>query len=233
MPQASKAVTSTAKPIGVTHPVVQPDAATRAEELKAREEAMAKDLKRLKQRLTKTPSKSVQQAVHKEWQHILDHHGYSEKLGQAFNLSSLEMALQNQDAMPQNFLEALVQFNQDMKARGIDLIVLPPTPKASFLIHQAVDGADAHSELWPGWTQMMIQLLENDIEIIEVADAWRQEAGNKMPVVWLNDGHTGPTGRKIFAQALAERLQRYEFTRKLQEKPALYTYSEPNKPAPK
>ena len=73
---------------------------------------------------------------------------------------------------------------------------------------------------------MMIQLLENDIEIIEVADAWRQEASNNMPVVWLNDGHTGPTGRKIFAEALAERLQRYEFARKLKAKPSLYTYSE-------
>ena len=70
----------------------------------------------------------------------------------------------------------------------------------------------------------MLQLLENDIEIIEVTETWRQQAGNKMPVVWLNDGHTGPTGRKIFAQALVERLQRYDFARQRKAAPARFEY---------
>ena len=37
------------------------------------------------------------------------------------------------------FVDALIQFNQDMKACGIDLIILPPPPAAANS-HQLVDG---------------------------------------------------------------------------------------------
>ena len=133
--------------------IVHPDQATRDQELKARQEAMAQDIARLQNRLKQTPPEKLQAALQKELEHIRDHHGWSDKLKHAFNLDSVKMALKNQDAIPQNFLDALIQFNKDMKARGIDLILLPPTPKSAYLTHKAVDGIDEHTEVWPGWTK--------------------------------------------------------------------------------
>ena len=111
-----------------------------------------------------------------------------------------------------------------MKARGIDLIIIPGVPKLVYKSHLLVDGIDPQAEIWPGWTEMTLQLLENDIEVIDTVEEFRAAAGGDVPVTWINEPHTGSEGRKIYGELLAERLQRYEFARKAQAKPPALSY---------
>jgi len=62
---------------------------------------------------------------------------------------------------------------------------------------------------------MMIQMMEADLEVIDTVAEFRAEAANPVLVSWVNDFHTGSTGRRIAARALAERLRRYAFARDL------------------
>ena len=200
-------------------PVQQPTDAERAKEVAAREAAMKADIARLKERMSKTPSASDKKLIDDKLQVIYDTKGWSEESKTAYELGAIEMYQQGQTELPAETLEAFVQFNKDMKARGIDLILLPATPKLNYESHLLFDGVDAKTEVWPGWSNMMVQLLEHDIEVIDTVDEFRAAASGKVPVVWKNDGHTGPEGRRIMGEALAKRLQRYEFARTLQAKP--------------
>jgi hypothetical protein len=88
-----------------------------------------------------------------------------------------------------------------------------PTPH--FHAHTLVDGIEADDEYFPGWTEMTIEMLENDLEVIDTVDEFRKEADNDVLVSWANDFHTGSMGRQLAAKALAERLQRYDFAKDL------------------
>ncbi len=203
-------------------PVKQPSAQERAQEVKAREEAIQKDIERLTARMQRTASAADQQKLRDEVKRILAHHGWCDQIEQAFIKGSLEAFQKGQSEMPQGLLDALVQFDRDLKARGIDLIIMPSSPKIHYEAHRLVDGIDEQTEIWPGWTNMTLQLLEQDIEVIDTVDEFRKAAGGEVPVTWINEPHTGPEGRRIFGEALAKRLQRYEFARELAAKPQAY-----------
>ena len=50
---------------------------------------------------------------------------------------------------------------------------MPGVPKLVYKSHLLVDGVDKEAEVWPGWTEMTLQLLENDIEVIDtVSERW-------------------------------------------------------------
>jgi hypothetical protein len=92
--------------------------------------------------------------------------------------------------------------------------VLPFPGNSAIHTHLLLDDVDAKDEVYPGYTQMLLTFLENDIEVVDFLDEMREAAGSDVPVHWPNDPHTGPAGRRVAAQRLAERLQRYDFARK-------------------
>lgn len=210
-------------------PIKQPTASERAQEVNARKTAIEADIARLKARMQKTASSSDQQKLKSEVDRIYKTHGWCPKLETAFGKGSLEAFQKDQTKMDPKTLQAFIQFDRDMKARGIDLILMPGAPKIVYEGHRLVPGMDATTEVWPGWTNMAIQLLENDVEVIDTVEEFRKAAGSKIPVTWINEPHTGPMGRKIFGEALAKRLQRYAFSRELQAKPKAFTYTERKK----
>ena len=89
--------------------------------------------------------------------------------------------LQLRVGVPEGLLAAFVQFRNDLAARGADLVLLPLAPTPFFETHRLFDGVDAKTEIYPGWTRMMIQLLEADIEVIDTVDEFRSGAGNWAP----------------------------------------------------
>ena len=101
--------------------------------------------------------------------------------------------------MPKNLLAALKQLNEDFKARDIDFIFVPLVPTPQFAAHTLVDGIEANTDYYPGWTEMMIELLENDIEIVDTTEEFRAAAEDDVLVSWANDFHTGSRGRQIAA----------------------------------
>jgi hypothetical protein len=102
-----------------------------------------------------------------------------------------------------------------------------PFPTGSWIYtHLLVDGADAQTEYYPGYTRMLLQFLENDIEIVDALDEMRAQAHSKIDMHWPNDPHTGTLGRQIAARALAQRLQRYDFARNAAARAKQFSYME-------
>ena len=192
-----------------------PSASERAKELADRKAAMEAESTKLKERLKRAANPSQQSAINKKLEELTALYGMAAEIPRAMTLKDLEPMLKNQSQIPEGFLKAWIQFKKDLEARGEDLILMPVAPDCAIYMHLLVPGLTAQTEVWPGWTEMMIEFLENDIEIIDCVDAFRAEAKNPIPVIFPNDPHTGSLGRRIMGKALAERLQRYDFARAL------------------
>ncbi len=203
--------------------MIRPDPATRAREVAARQEAIARDIRRLQARLDRAPDTATEARIHARLREIHEAYGWVPEIGLMFGRRDMEVILNRQTEMPEDLLRAFVQFRKDLEARGADLIVMPLAPTPFFATHLVVDGVGPETEIYPGWTRMMLQLLEADIEVIDTVDEFRAEADNDLLISWVNDFHTGSRGRQIAAQALARRLQRYDFARDLAGNAALWT----------
>ena len=208
--------TSMSEPWKSVTPHTKPDASTRQAEKSAREADIKSEIARLQDRLKTTPSAAKMKELHDKLQTIVDNFGWEPQQEMVYGVRSTQPMLRGQNTMPKNLLSALKQLNEDFKARDIDFIFVPLVPTPQFAAHTLVDGIEANTDYYPGWTEMMIELLENDIEVVDTVEAFRASAEDDVLVSWANDFHTGSRGRQIAADALAERLQRYDFAREHQ-----------------
>lgn len=193
----------------------KPSAATRAKEKEQRQKDIEAQIAYLKDRMKKVPPKAKMDELHTKLKEIKKNYGWEPKQEMMYGIRAIDPMLKNQNTMPKNLIKAFIQLNNDMKARDIDLIVLPLAPTPHFAAHTLVDGIGPEDEYFPGWNEMMIEMLENDVEIVDSLSEYRKEAENNMLVSWANDFHTGSLGRQLSAKKLAERLQRYDFAREL------------------
>jgi hypothetical protein len=108
-------------------------------------------------------------------------------------------------------VKMLDHLNQELRSRGIDLIVVPFPYKEE--VH-----ADLFSSLAPtdGWFEplrekFILQLLERDIEVIELIPPLR-EARKKYPFVFYDahDNHPAHGAIITTAEQIAQRLERYD-----------------------
>ncbi|GEM_PF-850234 len=188
---------------------------TRTAELKARAEAMEADKLAIQNSLKTVPSDAEMAKLHSALQEVHKAYGWEPNSQLVYGRRSIDPMLKGQETMPKNLLKAFVQLNEDLKARGADLILLPLAPTPHFHAHTLVDGIGPEQEYYPGWRKMVMEMIEADLEVVDSIGAFRQEAENPVLVSWANDFHTGSTGRKLAAEALRERLQRYDFIREL------------------
>jgi hypothetical protein len=193
----------------------KPSKATRAAELAARQEAIATDIQRLEARLSTVPPESKMAELKKKLQQLHDNYGWEPQSEMVYGRRSIEPMLKGQRTMPKNLLSAFIQLDRDLKDRGIDLIIMPLVPTPHFHAHTLVDGIGPNQDYYPGWTEMTIEMLKSDLEVIDTVEEFRMEAENDVLVSWANDFHTGSLGRQIAAKALAQRLQRYGFAKEL------------------
>ncbi len=109
---------------------------------------------------------------------------------------------------PARILKAL---NQQLRARGIDLIVVPFPSKEDVNADVFSDKAPADGWFLPCREKLMLQLLEADIEVIELIQPLRQ-ARNRFPWVFYDnrDQHPADGAIQVAAEEIAKRLARYE-----------------------
>ncbi len=189
----------------------------RKAELSAREKAIQADIKRLNQRLTRTPSATDTAKLHKRLKEVMAQNGWVPEIQMVFGTRDTLPLIANDETLPTNFVDCILQLKKDLKARGADMIFMPLPPTPVIYSHHLVDGIDATHEYYPGYTKMLLQLLEADIEVIDPLEEFRAASKDNLLVNFANDFHTGDGGRIIAANMLNERLQRYGFIRELQK----------------
>ncbi len=109
-------------------------------------------------------------------------------------------------------VECLDQFNRQLAARGIDLILLPCPNQVQVHAHRLFKDIGPDQDIWPAYTDGMIQLSQRGIEVIDLTDAFRAYKGDG-DVVHAFYHHWGSAGMALAAQAVSQRLQRYAFVR--------------------
>ena len=168
----------------------KPSADVRAQEKATRQSDMQAAIERLQARLKTTPSEAKMKELHGKLQTIVDNFGWEPQQQMVYGVRSTQPMLRGQNTMPKNLLAALKQLNEDFKARDIDFIFVPLVPTPQFAAHTLVDGIEANTDYYPGWTEMMIELLENDIEVVDTVEEFRAAAEDEVLVSWANDFST-------------------------------------------
>ena len=105
----------------------------------------------------------------------------------------------------------LKSLNQQLRARGIDLIVVPFPSKEDVHADVFSDKAPADGWFLPCREKLMLQLLEADIEVIELIQPLRQ-ARDRFPWMFYDnrDQHPADGAIQVAAEEIANRLARYE-----------------------
>ncbi len=196
----------------------------RKAELAQRKKDIAAEIASLKARLKRAPDEATQQRLEAKLAQIRKNYGWVPELNLVIGLRDMEPVEKGIEKLDPGLLAGFAQLKKDLDRRGIDLIVMPFPANAFVYTHLLVDGADAETEVYPGYTKMLLEFLDNDIEIVDVLDEFRAQAHSDVDVVWPNDTHTGSLGRKIAAELLAKRLQRYDFARQAAPRAKEITY---------
>lgn len=126
--------------------------------------------------------------------------------------------------------DAIVHFDRQLKALGIDLIVAIIPSKLSVYpdyIHAAVEGESRPARAPEDrivalpTIQFMHALLKNDVEVVNLHEAFRQfrrDNADEAALFYTRDSHYLNQGARLSAQLIAERLGRYDFVQQAQSK---------------
>lgn len=204
-------------------PGPMPSVQERQAELAARQQDMEAQIAQLQERLQRAPDSELAERVRARLQAIHDNFGWVPETEMVYLRRCMDAMLRGQDVLADDLVAAFVQFRDDMAARDIDVIFVPLPPNPLFDLHRLFDDVGPEVDLYPGYSRMLLQLMQNDVEVIDVLDAFRQQAENPVLVGWVNDHHTASTGRAIVGDAINQRLQRYAWARDLQGNQAHWT----------
>ncbi|MEI7832090.1 MAG: hypothetical protein WCJ56_02685 [bacterium] len=194
-----------------TPTVPSPLSAERQYELEQRRLVMTADLARLRTRLQRVPANIGD--VRSRLRDIKDKNqgrnatGYMFRNDDVDNVSSNEWLGGKPDAVT-----TLVSFSRQLQERGIDFIFVPQPNQIQLHAHELFPDMAADAELWPRYTEMVIRLLEQDVEVVDLVDAFQAYTGDG-DVVHHYDHHWGSDGMELAARILAERMQRYRVVR--------------------
>jgi hypothetical protein len=123
-------------------------------------------------------------------------------------------------------LDAIVHFNRQLKALGIDLIVAIIPAKLSIYpdyIHTVADAgtrvvrAPADRIVSLAVIKLLHDLLRNDVEVVNLHEEFRRfrlKNGDDVPLFYVRDAHYLNRGAQFAAEKIAERLKRYDFVQK-------------------
>ena len=205
----------------------------RSEEQEQRKAAIAADIERLTKRLETVPSAELTEQLHTKLKAVIEQKGLVPEQKRVYGIRDIEPIIKGTDQLDENMLKCIVQLRNDLEKRGIDFIFMPLPPTPHVYAHDLVDGIEATNDYTPGWTKMLLQLLEHDVEIIDPIEAFRAHSTDDLVIKWPNDFHTGDGGRLIAAKMLAERLQRYQFVRDVAPFKESYVIEEYDQPLTK
>ncbi len=104
----------------------------------------------------------------------------------------------------------IIAFDRFLKKRGTDLIVMPVPSHALTYGHLLDESIDPKSDYFPTYTESLIALLEADVEVVDLREAFRT---CPQPALTRQEQFWSPSGMEIAADILTKRLERYEFVR--------------------
>ncbi len=144
--------------------------------------------------------------------------------GASWRLMKLDEITGGDGARP---ADAIVQLDRELRARGIDLILMPIPDKlavyADYLSEEAPTPAEPHAAMQV--RRLMHELAERDVEVIDLYTpyaAWRRDridSEDDHTLYYDRDGHWRNIATQLAADKIAERLSRYEFVREAKQPP--------------
>ena len=176
-------------------------------ELAERKKDMDADLAALKKRLTRVPANI--DAVRADLTRIAAAKGIN-ATGIVFGPTAATQAMAENRRIgigDGNAFDALVTFSKDLKARGVDLMVVPYPTHAEVYGYRLYKDGKPGDELWPGKVEGLIKLIENDVEVIECGDAFKAYEGNGR-LMGPFDHHFDSAGIEILAAELGRFARR-------------------------
>ena len=108
------------------------------------------------------------------------------------------------DAIP-----AIVDFHNELKRRGIDLLLMPVPPKAAIYPEKILPDVDLHGETAaPYLARFYDELRKREIEVVDLSPVFLQNrASEHAPVFCKTDTHWSGLGCVLAAQTIKEKIQ--------------------------
>jgi len=187
------------------------------QEAAARKADIDKQLAELRARSQRTIDDDTRRQLNVQLREISARKGQTDVFPGLFRVADVQRVMTNAEVDEEgNSLEGLKFFNRQLAERGIDLIVVPVVSQVVLHAHQLVPGKiQPGDDIWPAYTEILLGLLENGIEVVDLQGPFAEHLVQNPQDDPLNlfDHHWSSTGRRLGAQRVADRLQRYAFMR--------------------
>ena len=105
-------------------------------------------------------------------------------------------------------IPAIVDFHNELKRRGIDLMLLPVPPKAAIYAEKLLPDVDLHGETAaPFLARFYDELRKREIDVVDLAPVFLQNrASERGPVFCKTDSHWSGFGCVLAAQTIKEKI---------------------------
>src|SRR4029077_15664680 len=105
-------------------------------------------------------------------------------------------------------IPAIVDFRDQLKKRGIDLLLMPVPPKAAIYPEKILPDVDLHSETAaPYLARFYDELRKREIDVVDLAPVFLQNrASEHAPVFCKTDTHWSGLGCVLAAQTIKEKI---------------------------
>jgi hypothetical protein len=187
------------------------------QEAAARKDDIDKQLAELRARSQRTIDDGTRLQLNGQLREIVPRKGQTDVFPGLFRVKDVQRVMNNAEVDEEgSSLEGLKLFNRQLAERGIDLIVVPVVSQVVLHAHKLVPGKiQPGDDIWPAYTQILIDLLEDGIEVIDLQGPFAEHLAKNPNDDPLNlfDHHWSSTGRSLGARLVADRLQRYAFIR--------------------
>jgi hypothetical protein len=187
------------------------------QEAAARKADIDKQLAELRARSQRTIDDGTRLQLNGQLREIVPRKGQTDVFPGLFRVKDVQRVMNNAEVDEEgSSLEGLKLFNRQLAERGIDLIVVPVVSQVVLHAHKLVPGKiQPGDDIWPAYTQILIDLLEDGIEVIDLQGPFAEHLAKNPNDDPLNlfDHHWSSTGRSLGARLVADRLQRYAFIR--------------------
>jgi alginate O-acetyltransferase complex protein AlgJ len=111
-------------------------------------------------------------------------------------------------------IEVLLDFANQVEARGVDFIYVPIPDKIEVYPEDFVEGpVPSNGIVTPNSRRFLATLLEDGIEVVDLYPVFRANR-DRGCYLYLADHHFSPAGARLAAEAVCERLRRYELPRR-------------------
>ena len=110
-------------------------------------------------------------------------------------------------------MTAIIQFDRQMKERGINLIVVPVPNSTQVYAHELSNDLHLEDVVWHPWAHMIVKLLEYDVEVLDLLDLYKTYSGDNTTLNYY-DHHWAHAGMEIVSREIAQRLERFSFDAK-------------------